>query len=633
MKSTLSKQITFVIILTFAAYFIYSPGLNGDFLLDDYTNLANLQLLDGGVDAKNLKEYLAASQSGPLKRPISMLSFAANAQDWPADAQGFLFTNIMIHLLNGLLLFFLVFNIFNHNKQYQNKAFGFAIFTTALWLLHPLWVSTTLYVVQRMAMLPLTFMLAGLILYVYSRKKYMLSEGKNGKGLMFLSLFGITFLSVLSKENGILYLLQVALFEAFVIQKFLGWPAMSRALKYLYIVIPVLLVLVLFLIQIPNYIPRYELEKFSMLERVLTQFRVLTQYLYHIVKPDYFTLGVFGDAYQVSRGLLNPVTTLISLIFIVGLLGFAWIFRNRLIWLSFAVFFYFISHLIESTVLPLELYFEHRNYMAAVFLPIPLILLIDKYTEKKSIVVLISLVLCSFAAFNTALRVNIWSDNLTLHLASLEKFPESPRATIVTSNIYAHQDETHKALVLLNRSPMFDKQLQMQLNYILLKCDLSLPVGKDFTALEESFSKVRFYDQDENSFTALLNKTLKDNCGESQKDYSYLLLMMLKNNPAAGNKHIVDLLNYHTATVLIRRNELEDARPVLLHTTKTNSNYASLIKLVDLLIAQKAYKLAGDALEIIQKRFKQDYRFKIDLNLYQKKILYRELLIEQKGVK
>jgi tetratricopeptide (TPR) repeat protein len=90
---------------------------------------------------------------------------------------------------------------------------------------------------------------------------------------------------------------------------------------------------------------------------------VLLEYLGLIAVPTPSRLTLFHDDYVASRGLLDPVTTLPALLAIAALVGAACWLRARAPVLTFAIAWYFAGHLLESTFLPLELYFEHRNYL------------------------------------------------------------------------------------------------------------------------------------------------------------------------------------------------------------------------------------------------------------------------------
>ena len=147
--------------LTFALYW---PGLAGPFLLDDF-NTFIAKLPGDGSSFGVLLERVLADRSGPLGRPLAMISFAANA--WLAgglDAYPIKLTNLLLHLLTGLGLYRFTWVLLRPGSPLgldERRAAWAALLATAVWLLHPLHVSTVLYAVQRMAILAALFVVWG----------------------------------------------------------------------------------------------------------------------------------------------------------------------------------------------------------------------------------------------------------------------------------------------------------------------------------------------------------------------------------------------------------------------------------------------------------------------------------------
>ncbi|MGH7191946.1 MAG: tetratricopeptide repeat protein, partial [Candidatus Saccharimonadales bacterium] len=86
----------------------YAPGLGGDFMFDDITNIVRNPFLP--LDNLGVHEILRAAfsvRSGPLYRPISMLSFALNLYFFGPHPYSFKLVNVIIHLANALLLLWL----------------------------------------------------------------------------------------------------------------------------------------------------------------------------------------------------------------------------------------------------------------------------------------------------------------------------------------------------------------------------------------------------------------------------------------------------------------------------------------------------------------------------------------------
>ena len=155
--------------LLLVAWLAYSPGLSGGFLFDDFVNLNAIGATGPVDDWPTFWRYVTSGSADPTGRPLAMLSFLLEARDWPADPHPFLRDNLILHLLNGLLLFALLARLGRVLGESAQRASAAALVGAGLWLLHPLFVSTTLYAVQRQAMLPATFCLLGLLAWVHGR--------------------------------------------------------------------------------------------------------------------------------------------------------------------------------------------------------------------------------------------------------------------------------------------------------------------------------------------------------------------------------------------------------------------------------------------------------------------------------
>jgi len=193
----------FISSIVLAAYLIIKPALSGGFYFDDAPVLAPLGI-DGGIQSfSHWQHFVFSGVTGPLGRPIAMASFTLDAQNWPAPAYSFKQTNLIIHLINGILIFFLATNLLQQlspTKQNQAPIFYTALLTMSLWLIHPLQLSTILPVVQRMTELSAFFTLAGLIYYIKKRKLLIDSTFQQQiTPTLIIILFGM--LAALSKEN------------------------------------------------------------------------------------------------------------------------------------------------------------------------------------------------------------------------------------------------------------------------------------------------------------------------------------------------------------------------------------------------------------------------------------------------
>lgn len=359
--STAILQGIALLVLLLITTWIYWPGLSGPFLLDDYENLNPLGTGAGVIDLQSMLTFVFGNHSGPSGRPVSMLSFLIDSQNWPPYVASFKYTNVLIHLLCGVVLYWFCIHLFRHCSPAAKNYTWLALAVCALWLLHPLNVSTTLYVVQRMTQLMTLFALASLLCYVAARS---LIFTRPWQSLLLLGLCLIPFglLSVLSKENGALLLLLIVIMEStiFVAAAKTRW---FNIWYWLGVLLPLAIILAYLLYKIPDASAGYDTRSFTMGERLLTQLRIVTIYISEIMLPNALGAGLFHDDIRVSTSLFRPISTLASALFLGSVILSGLVLRRKLPVYSFGVFWFFAMHLLESTYLPLELYFEHRNYI------------------------------------------------------------------------------------------------------------------------------------------------------------------------------------------------------------------------------------------------------------------------------
>jgi len=423
--SILAGWIT-VFVATLLAYW---PGLGGPFLFDDFGSISRLGDLGGVRDWETFKAFVFGGTAGPTGRPLALLTFLIDARDWPADSWGFKRTNLVIHILNGAVLGMLARQVLEVLGFRKDKASLIALFTAGCWLLHPFLVSTTLYAVQRMAQLSSLFVFAGLSGYVYGRRQ-LATNTMRAYAIMSLSLGMFTVLAMVSKENGILLPVLAGVVEVTVFsgQRTKSKP-LSRAWLMTFLVAPVV-VIFLYLARRALAADFFEIvppRDFSIYERVLTQPRVLLDYLQNWFVPKLYTTGVFQDHFIKSTSLFAPITTILGFLCHAALISVAVAVRTRRPLVALAILFFYAGHLLESTVINLELYFEHRNYLSAAFLFLPLIAWLAKKVSTRQFLVIGILALSLLGGF-TRYSATVWADYDAMIATSARKVPTSVRA-------------------------------------------------------------------------------------------------------------------------------------------------------------------------------------------------------------
>ena len=413
-----------------ATAWIYAPGLSGPFLLDDFHNLRRLGALGPIESWELLRAYLTSGGSGPTGRPISLASFLIDARDWPADPAAFKRTNLIIHCLIGFFLFLTIRSLLHAIGRTPKEIAWIALLATALWLLNPFLVSTTLYVVQRMTQLATLFVVLGFWGYLLGRS-WLIARPRLAYLAMSLSVVMGTLLALFSKENGALLPLLILVAE-FALRH--HWSAQGPDWRWraVFLWIPSLLVLAYLSMRLPGMDQTIPARGWSVLERLMTQPRIVWDYLFHLLVPKIQTLGLYRDDIVPSQGLLIPPSTLFAILGLAGLLVGAILARRRIPLLSLAILFFLAAHLLESTVVPLELYYEHRNYLPALllFLPVAAGVVALKRRFSPVIAPIVVLALVGSFAVATYQRATLWGDEELLHTVWATNNPHSARAQI-----------------------------------------------------------------------------------------------------------------------------------------------------------------------------------------------------------
>ncbi len=366
-KKLHSLALTLLLALT---YLLYFPGLSGGYLMDDYQNLKGLEYIKNPHIAKEAADYILNGISGPLGRPVSLLTFALQHDAWPLDPHAFKQINLILHLLNGVLLYWLLRKLCTHLTLVHKEGMWVSLVTTAVWLMHPIQVSTVLYVVQRMTELCALFTLAGLIAYLHGRERLLRNDSMSGYVWLSAGIVLGGLLATLSKENGVVLLVFVLVLEMTLLSE-LPKPRYWRQWSALFLYAPLMLFATYFATHLDYIMAAYTQRNFDLVERLLTEARILVTYIINILAPRPSAFGVLFDDYPVSRSLLEPATTLPSIAVLLALLFGALKYRKQLPVLSFGVLWFFGGHLLESSFIPLELYYEHRNYLPMVGLIFP----------------------------------------------------------------------------------------------------------------------------------------------------------------------------------------------------------------------------------------------------------------------
>lgn len=422
------------LIIALLAVALFLPGVNGDFLLDDSVTILRNYVLY--VNDLNVDELIYAALSfhhGHGERALPMLTFALDYWRMGSmDATAFKITNICIHAVTTFILAFFFRRLLLLAKWTPQHAVWGALALALIWAIHPLQVSSVLYIVQRMQTMATLFIILSLWSYLLMRQAQIAGERGRVQSVLVILFW---FMALMCKEDAVLLPIYTLLLELTVLRFQAGQAVVVRGLKQCYSLFVVLGVLAYLFVVLPRLGCWREVcwgRDFNSGERLLTQGRVLVMYLGQILLPLSDRLPFVYDNYPVSRSLWQPWTTLLSLLIVAGLVVWAWCWRHVRPLFAFGVLLFFAGHFVSSNVILLEMVFEHRNHLpliGAVLALGDLVLLVCQrlnlgYRFIFAVFGVISLLL----AISTAHQTYIWADSARLGQKMTKLVPTSTRA-------------------------------------------------------------------------------------------------------------------------------------------------------------------------------------------------------------
>lgn len=489
-----SRLIAYIVFALMAGvvWACYAQAFGAAFLLDDLSNLGDLGSVD---DAFSALQFVFSGTAGPLGRPLSLASFLPQAAAWEAGAAPFLKVNVAIHLVNAFLLACLFHRLSLVRGVENRKALFIAVSGSLLWAFMPLLASASLMVVQRMTTLSATFMLLGLLGYLYARSSLERDTNKSLSG-MSIALIAGTVLAVLAKESGALLPTYVLVLEATLLER----PTIKRMHVWrawfgIFLVLPTVAICVYLALLIPYSEELVLRRDFGAGERLMTESRILWEYVFNAFFPRPGQFGPFHDYYPIARNLLEPLTLL-------AVAGWIAVFALSLLWrrkfplFAFAILWFLGGHLLESTTVALELYFEHRNYVPIAGFVFALVSLLthvpDEY--RKTFYASISMYILVSAYFLVSLTT-LWGNPDVAAAYWHDGSPGSVRAATTYATRQLAQNGPKRAILVLNETAAaLPQAAYIRIQALNLACltEPAVDHRKDVEKLEDLLSDVSF---------------------------------------------------------------------------------------------------------------------------------------------
>jgi tetratricopeptide (TPR) repeat protein len=439
-------EIFFLIFLSSLAFLLYSNTFESPFTFDDWSSIeANPSIRIENLTWDAIKK--AAFDSKLERRPVPYVTLALNYYFHQYELPGYHLVNIIIHLITGILLFYLFKVTFALVRQRQPAGFSDAwlpFAATLIWLVHPLHIQSVTYVIQRMNSLAVMFYILALLLYVRAR----LASSGWRRIVLFFACALSAIIAFGCKEIVFTLPVFILLYEWFFLQN-MNYAWLKRRMVLLVIMAAVGVFVGLY---ITGFEPAaffkssYATRDFTLIQRVLTESRVVVLYLSLLIFPHPDRLN-FDHDFPLSSSFIDPGTTLLSIVFIVTLFFLALILARKERLLSFCIVWFLGNLVIESSVIGLEIIFEHRTYLPSVMVVLGAVVLADRFmTWSRVKGALLLLVVVSFSLW-TYQRNEVWTDEVALLMDSVAKSPQKARVHANLAYALEKNDENEAALI------------------------------------------------------------------------------------------------------------------------------------------------------------------------------------------
>lgn len=588
--------------------------MSGSFILDDMPNLSIVGQLPPNPGLGDMLYLAGSGTAGVLGRSLSLFSFLLQYESWP-DPVNFKWVNLLLHLMNGGLLAVLCILIGKNQDSLSLKPVSL-ILIAFIWLAHPMQVSTVLYVVQRMTELSASFVLLGCVVYLWGRLKLLKGNIRSGVALMAVAPFLFGLLGLLSKENGVLIFPYLAVLELTLLSSPRLDDVLIKTRRYV-VYVPLCVGALAFLVYLPSALQGYDVKPFDLQERLLTQFPVLLTYLagFALLLPNY--LGLFHDDFPLAISLFQPYWVPLSIVLCLALITLATVKRQSWPLFSFAVLWFVVGHALESTVLPLEIYFEHRNYLPLFGPVFALIVGLQNYMETAAPRVRVALLTGSslfvfVMCLQTYQQSYLWGNSLAQAQHSVRQHPNSYRAQAnlvqALSDSGQHQVAFQQHLHGMNANP---PRIEQYARWLEFRCILpNIPLPED-SVLENQASNAR---QSYAVIGILNNLTfgiVQSRCPNGPTEQLQLVLQKLAENPAFEASK-PDLL-FLQSLFLARAGDFGGALPLANQSLSLRADVRVALYRVAWLIASGQMEMAKEELQRVEEVDARAIRLSADI--------------------
>ena len=593
----MNNRLIILLLYAVVAAAAYGNTLQSPFVFDDFENIRLNRALR--IDDLGPGSLIKAGFSGPsYRRPVANVSFALNHYFGEYEVFGYHLVNIVIHWLCGVFLYRLIALTLAIWAPERPANRWIAFWATLIWLVHPIQTQAVTYIVQRMTSLSALFYVMSLWAFARGRSLHLGLAGTPDPGNRAPAIYYITsliagLLAMGTKEVAACLPVFIYLYEWYFIQN-LNKDWFRRNAAYLVTALVALGFAGLVYLgfdPMERILSGYGRRDFTLGERLLTEPRVVIYYLSLILFPHPARLNL-DHHFPVSQSLIEPATTLFSLLLLAGLFAASIVSARRQRLLSFGILWFLGNLVIESSVIGLEIAFEHRNYLPSMFLILAGTAAGFQVLKKTRVAVTVFTVVAIIFSLGTIQRNRIWQNEVSLWQDCVMKSPDKARPHYNLGLVLAENGQSQKAIEHYRQAIKIDPDTATFHTNLAIELaalgDLdgamhhygkALSIAPNFFYAHLNMGKALVKSGDREAARAHFEKasTIKPDSGELYKTLGLLALKDRQLNTAArhfsmaikANPDDDDAYNSLGAT-LMRGNRLNEAAKLFLTAVRRN---------------------------------------------------------------
>ncbi len=437
------REMILLAVVIVVTVIIYFPALQHKFTNWDDIDYVTDNLVIKALTPANLN-YMFTKPLATNYHPLTMLSLALNYRFSGLEPFSYFLVNILLHLFNTLLTFYLAFLVLGRNKP-------LALFVAAIFAVHPMHVESVAWISERKDVLYTFFYLSGMISWI------MFITKKRWTWYLFALLLFV--LSGISKPSSVVFPLVLLLLD-YVYKRRFNLRLIAEKLPFF--AVSVAIGIATLYAQLHSAVA--PINNYSFIQRFLFASYGFFIYIFKLLIP--FGLSALHPFPVLNKSLGLPWIYFISPVFNLLLIG-AVIYAARYSrMLIFCLLFYFLNILLTLQFMQVgsAVIAERYTYVSYIGILIGAAWLMKEMSSRRKIPMsyfYVPMVLFFAAmAFLSGQRVGVWKNSETLWTDVIAKYPDSYDAYNSRGYYYLKEKMFDRAL------PDLSKSIEMHPGYL-----------------------------------------------------------------------------------------------------------------------------------------------------------------------